>query len=114
LDDGAGRGVRQRHRGGAPGGAGPFAKGSCVFARRTNGPLVRVRKGPRKPLAPPGAPSSRKRGKENGKRASPGPEQQTTGAGERWLNRLFEKSNLFGESVRRDASGTRASPSPGG
>lgn len=36
------------------------------------------------------APSPWERGKENGKRANPGPEQQRTGAAKRWLNWLFD------------------------
>jgi len=36
-----------------------------------------------------------KRGKETGKRATPGPGKQTTGAAERWLNRLFENRIRF-------------------
>ena len=37
-------------------------------------------------LAPPGAPFSSLRGKENGMRATPGPKNKEQGAAERWLN----------------------------
>jgi hypothetical protein len=94
FDDGAGCGRRQcvprwsawRRR--------ALRKGLVRLARRTNGPLVRVRKGPRKPLAPPGAPSPCEKGKGNREAGHPGPEKQTTGAAQRWLKGGNRRSDL--------------------
>ena len=74
-------------RDGAPGGAGPFAKGSCVLARRTKPSLANPAKGPiARLLAPPGAPFPRLRGNgKRGRRARPGARIQNHGTAERWL-----------------------------
>src|SRR5436189_6287900 len=91
-------------RGGAPGGAAPYVTGGC--ASPAAGPVTgltagaraglpmkvcqRVSRkhpvGPRKPLAPPGAPSPPFRGTENRERAYPAPENSKEyGPAERWL-----------------------------
>src|SRR6187200_2946305 len=54
-------------------------------------------------LAPPGAPSPRERGEGNRDAGHPGPEQQRTGAAERWLNRKCcwaDKRNVIPSRLR--------------
>jgi hypothetical protein len=88
------RRLRRLVCGGAPGGAAPFAEGGArPRAGLANLPCTargtdprQVRKGPRKPLAPPGAPSPRLG--EGGNRGSgvPAPRKQRPGPAERWLS----------------------------
>jgi hypothetical protein len=107
FDDGVRRGRRQRVPRWSAWRRRALRKGLVRLARRTNGPLVRVRKGPRKPLAPPGAPSPCEKGKGNREAGHPGPEKQTTGAAQRWLNRLFENRICCARDLSRNVRQTR-------